>query len=129
VVYAVAIAVAVGIGYVIGYEQYASRPAKVIAGSSANSARSCPAAPPAAPGEVRVNGVVENPSDTGFTVHESTKGRARVAVTLGSAAICRTVAGTVGDIQAGEHVVVRGSQSAGGVDAAAVTISRGAPGS
>ena len=31
VVCAVAIAVAVGIGYVIGYEQYASRPAKVIA--------------------------------------------------------------------------------------------------
>lgn len=123
--FGLAIAAAVGLGYVIGYEQYASRPAKVIA---ATPTRSCPTAPPAAPGEVRVNGVVENRSDTGFTVRESTKERSRIAVTLGSAPMCRMVAAGVTDIRTGDHVVVRGTQSGAGVDAATVTISGGAQG-
>jgi hypothetical protein len=118
----VALVAAIGLGYVVGYEQYASRPTKVI---TSGPAHSCPAALPAAPGDTRVNGVVENRSDTTFTVREATKGRARVSVTIGSAPICRTVAVGAGDIQAGDHVVVRGTQSASGLNANQVTISSG----
>jgi hypothetical protein len=118
----VALVAAVGLGYVVGYEQYASRPAKVVA---SGLTRACPTAAPAAPGDTRVNGVVENRSDTAFTVRESTKAHARVSVTIGSASICRTVAAGPTDLLAGDHVVVRGTQSASGVDANQVTISSG----
>ncbi len=120
-----ALVAAVGLGYVVGYEQYASRPAKVIA---ATPARSCPAAPPASPGEVRINGVVEGRTDTSFTMRESAKARTRVTVTLGSAPVCRTVAAGLTDLQSGDHVAVRGTQTASGVDAATVTVSGGTGG-
>ena len=118
----VALAAAVALGYVAGYEQYASRPTKVITSGPAGS---CPAAAASTPGEVRVTGVVENRSDTSFTVRESTKGRARVSVTVGSAPICRDVAAGTSDIQTGSRVSVRGTRSANGVDADQVTIASG----
>jgi hypothetical protein len=121
----VALAAAVGLGWVVGYEQYASRPAKVI---TALPARACPAAAASSPGEVRINGVVENRSDTSFTVRESTKARSQVSVTVGSAPICRSVAAGTTDIQSGDRVTVRGTQSTGGVNAEQVTIASGANG-
>ncbi len=113
-------ALAVGLGYVIGYEQYASRPTKVV---TPPPGRPCPITS-AAPGDIRVNGVVENRSDTNFTVRESTRTRPLVAVNLGSAPVCRSVAVNVTDIQNGDHVDVRGTRTASGVDASQVTISR-----
>lgn len=105
--------VGAGIGYLLGYEEYSSRSAKVIAPAACSL-------PAASARSTRLTGTVRSADGATLVVQEGT--RTGVSVALGAATVCRAVGARVDEVRPGQRVTVVGTRGADGTIVAAQVV-------